>query len=147
REGHALRVAERPHHGPSAIWWFPGAGDRYHATRSGDPEPEEAVERGLCEAYRATAEEDRGRAGARHVPDGGCREGLRADRQGDRQAPGRSAGFARKGLSRRSKRVRTPGMALAWGFSGPSGAAIDVVTRDLRRPATGVWSGTPLRRQ
>src|SRR5262249_61189803 len=43
-EGHALRAAECPHHAPSAVGRLPGPGDRHHAARSGDPEPEEAAQ-------------------------------------------------------------------------------------------------------
>ncbi len=49
------------------------------------------LERNLRQAHRSAAEEDRGCARARHVPDRGNGEGLRPDRQGDREA-GRGTG-------------------------------------------------------
>ena len=56
-QGHALRAAERPHHGASAVGRLPGPGHRYHGACPGNPEPEEAAERNLCQAYRPVAEE------------------------------------------------------------------------------------------
>ena len=32
-KGLAVCAAQFPHHGPSAVWWFPGAGLRYPAAR------------------------------------------------------------------------------------------------------------------
>ncbi len=86
REGHAFRAAERPHHGSPAVGRFPGPGHRHHAARPGNPEPEEAAERDLREAHRPDLQGDRGRAGARQVPDLRHGQGLRSDRQGDREA-------------------------------------------------------------
>ena len=53
---------------------------------AGDPEPEEAAERDLRQAYRPDLQDDRGRARARQVHDRRGRQGLRAGRQGHRQA-------------------------------------------------------------
>ena len=68
-QGPALRAAERAHHGAPAVRRLPGPGDRHHAARPGNPEPEEAAERNLREAHRPAAQEDRGRARARYLPD------------------------------------------------------------------------------
>ncbi len=42
REGHALRAAERPHHGSSAVRRLPGPGHRHPDACPGNPEPEDA---------------------------------------------------------------------------------------------------------
>ena len=41
---HALRAAERAHHGAPAIRRVPGSGNRHHAARPGNSEPEEAAQ-------------------------------------------------------------------------------------------------------
>ena len=69
RQGPALRTAERPHHGAPAVRRLPRPGHRYHVACPRNPEPEAAIERNLRQAHGPAAEEDRGRAGARHVPD------------------------------------------------------------------------------
>ena len=46
------------------------------------------LERDLCQAHRPAAEEDRGCARARHVPDRRNGQGFRSYRQGDREAAG-----------------------------------------------------------
>ena len=63
---HALRAAQCAHHGPPALGRVPGPGDRHHAARAGNPEPQEAAERDLRQAHRPAAQEDRGCAGARY---------------------------------------------------------------------------------
>ena len=57
------------HHAASAVRRLPGPGDRHHAARPGDPQPQEAAQRNLREAHRPVAQEDRGRARARLLPD------------------------------------------------------------------------------
>jgi ATP-dependent Clp protease protease subunit len=58
RTRYAVCAAQRAHHGASAFRRVPGASHRHHAARPGDPEPEEAAERNLCEAHRPEPEED-----------------------------------------------------------------------------------------
>src|SRR6185503_15429793 len=138
REGFALRAAERAHHGPPALRWIPGPGDGYHAACAGNPEPEEAAERNLREAHRAAAEENRGRARARHVPHRGGRERLRHHRQGARKPSGGTREPRGKELTadwpNRYAGSPRPGTGLARDRGGeghmcPFGAAIGVVTR------------------
>src|SRR5262249_56160048 len=76
---------QRRDHGESAGGWVPRSGERYHATRPGDPEPEAAAQRHLRQAYRPAAKEDRGRLRARYVPDRGNGQGIWPNRQGDRK--------------------------------------------------------------
>src|SRR6516162_4459238 len=51
RQGPALRAAQCPDHGASAVRRVPRSGDRYHATRPGDPEPQAAAQRILVKAH------------------------------------------------------------------------------------------------
>src|SRR5215471_2155091 len=76
-QGPKVRPAKRSHHDPPALWGVPGASDRHHAPRPGDLEHESASQRNLREAHRSTTQEDRGRGGARYVPDSGDGQGFR----------------------------------------------------------------------
>ena len=69
KAGHAVRAPQCADHAASAVRRVPGAGDRHHAARPGDPEHQEAAQRDLREAHRPGAQEDRGRARARLLPD------------------------------------------------------------------------------
>src|SRR5215831_7884551 len=82
-EGHAVRAPELAHHAASAVRRLPGPSDRHHASCPGDPESQEASQRDLREAHRPAAQEDRGRARARLLPDWGNGNGVGHCRQGD----------------------------------------------------------------
>src|SRR5205807_2484001 len=71
------------HHAASAVRRLPGPSDRHHASCPGDPESQEASQRDLREAHRPAAQEDRGRARARLLPDWGNGNGVGHCRQGD----------------------------------------------------------------
>ena len=51
-QGHALRHAERPHHGAPALRRLPGPGLRHRAPRPGHHQAEAPAERDLCQAHR-----------------------------------------------------------------------------------------------
>ena len=59
REGHALRPAERPHHGPPALRRLPGPGLRHRAARRGHHQDEAPAERDLRQAHRPDLRGDR----------------------------------------------------------------------------------------
>src|SRR5438876_10008343 len=82
-EGHAVRTPELAHHAASAVRWLPGASDRYHASCPGDLESQETSQRDLREAHRPAAQEDRGCARARLLPDGRNGDGVGHCRQGE----------------------------------------------------------------
>src|SRR5260370_18379793 len=82
-EGHAVRAPELAHHAASAVRRLPGPSDPHHASCPGDPESQEASQRDLREAHRPAAQEDRGRARARLLPDWRNGNGLWHCRQGD----------------------------------------------------------------
>src|SRR3974390_1915710 len=82
-EGNAVRTPKLAHHAASAVRRLPGPSDRHHASCSRDLESQEASQRDLREAHRPAAQEDRGRARARLLPDGGNGDGVGHCRQGD----------------------------------------------------------------
>src|SRR5262249_30667198 len=95
-------------HAASAVRRLPGPGDRHHAARPGDPEPEEAPERNLREAYRPAAQENRGRARARLFPDRRDGGGVGGRRQGHRQA---ARGGVQGRVTGRGTRTRASSLA------------------------------------
>ena len=85
-----------------------------------------------------TAQEDRGRAGARYLPDCGGRQGFRDHRQGDREAAGRHDADAAEILIDRALLCR-PGKR-GWHDLCPFTAAIGMVTRYLAASRTALES-------
>ena len=59
REGHALRPAERPHHGAPAVRRLPGPGLRHRAPRRGHHQDEAPPQRDLRQAHRPDLRGDR----------------------------------------------------------------------------------------
>ena len=85
-QGHALLAAELAHHGAPALGRVPGPGDRHHAARPGNAEPEEAAERDLREAHRSDLKAIEDALERDKFLTAEDRQGVRHRRPGDRQA-------------------------------------------------------------
>src|SRR5216683_3195839 len=86
QQGHALCASQFAHPAAPAFGRLSGPGDRHHAARPGNPEPEEAAQRNLREAHRPAAQENRGCARTGLLPDRRHGGGLGRGRQSDRKA-------------------------------------------------------------